>query len=66
MTITAHVGETRNGQPLCELRDGDKVLAKLYANGDATKIRIVLPELVGYRQTVIKPDDHLLEFTRKT
>ena len=62
--ITAHTGETRNGQPMAELREGDLVIAKVYTNADETKIRIVLPELRNYRQTLIAVDSRLIEFTR--
>jgi hypothetical protein len=64
MKITAHIGETRDGLPLAELRDGDKVLAKLYPNKTGDKFRLVLPELIDYKQTLISPENHLIEFTR--
>lgn len=64
MSLTAHVSETRNGFPSVELRDGDKVVLKAYANESETKIRIVLVELTNYRQTKIMPESHLIEFTR--
>ena len=62
--ITAHTGETKDGQPCCELREDGKIIAKVYTNKDATRIRIVLPELRNMRQTLIAPDSRLLEFTR--
>jgi hypothetical protein len=65
MKMTAHAGETRNGEPLAELRWGDKVLAKMYPNAAGDKIRIVFPELTSYGQTLISPDNHMIEFTRK-
>jgi hypothetical protein len=63
--ITAHTGETRNGMPLAELREGSKTIARLYPNEDGTKIRIVLAELVDYTQTLVSPHTKCLEFTRK-
>lgn len=63
--ITAHAGETRDGLPMVELREGSTVIAKMYPNAAGTKIRIVLPELVGYKQTLISPENRLVEFTRK-
>lgn len=65
MSITAHIGETRDGQPLAELRDGDVVLAKLYPNKAGDKLRLVLLELISYKQTIISPENHLIEFTRR-
>jgi aspartate 1-decarboxylase len=65
MSFTAHTGETRSGAACVELRDGDKVVLKAYANADETKIRIVLGELIGYKQVLISPDNKCLEFTRK-
>ncbi len=67
--ITAHTAETRDGAPCAELRekqaDGtEKIIAKVYTNKDATKIRVVLPELRNYRQTLIAVDSRLIEFTR--
>lgn len=62
--ITAHVGETRDGQPLAELRQEGRVLAKLYPNAAGDKLRLVLPELVNYKQTLIDPENHLIEFIR--
>lgn len=62
--ITAHTGETRNGFPCAELREGSTVIAKVYANEEGTKIRIVLPELVNMKQTLVSMDNHLVEFTR--
>jgi len=69
MTITAHTGETKDGAACCELRevqlDGtSKIIAKVYTNRDATKIRIVLPELRNFRQTLIAVDSRLVEFDR--
>lgn len=64
MSLTAHTGETRSGAACGELRDGDRVVAKMYANADETKIRVVLAELANYRQTKIMPESHLIEFTR--
>lgn len=66
MTITAHTGETRDGAPLCELRDGDIVVAKLYPNRDGTKFRLVLPELVDMTQTLISPENKMVEFERRS
>src|SRR5262249_23249784 len=63
--VTAHVGETRNGEAMAELREGSTIIAKVYANSDATKIRIVLPELESYGQTLISPENKLVEFTRE-
>ena len=63
--MTAHTGETRSGQPMVELREGDRVVAKMYPNREGTKIRIVLPELTTMGQTLIDDRNHLLEFDRK-
>lgn len=63
--LTAHVSETRNGFPSVELRDGERVIAKMYANAEGTKIRIVLAELRSYGQVLISPGNRLLEFDRQ-
>ena len=65
MKITAHIGETRDGLPLCELRENGKVIAKMYPNEAGTKFRVVLPDLKSFRQTRIDIDSHLIEFERK-
>lgn len=64
-TLVAHIGQTRNGEASAELWDGDKCVAKMYANAEATKIRIVLAELKNYKQTLISPENKFVEFTRK-
>lgn len=63
-SLTAHVSETRNGAASVELRDGDKVVLKAYASPDERRIRVVLPELIGYKQTLIDAESHFLEFSR--
>jgi hypothetical protein len=65
MKMTPSTGETRDGQPLCELRLGDQIIAKLYPNADGTKLRIVLPELKNFKQTRINLEQRLIEFERK-
>ena len=52
MKISAHAGETRDGLPLAELRDGDRVLLKAYPNAAGDKIRIVLPGVRDFRAAV--------------
>jgi len=64
MTITAHIGETKDGAPCVELREDGKIIAKVYTNKQQTKIRIVLPELRNFRQTLIAVDSRLVEFDR--
>ena len=63
--LTAHASTTCSSAACCELRDGDQVIAKMYASPDERKIRIVLPELKGYGQVLISPDNRLLEFDRQ-
>lgn len=63
--LTWHVGETRDGHPMAELREGDKTICRVYPNADHSKIRMVLPELMGYSQTLISPDTKCIEFARK-
>lgn len=69
-TLTAHTGLTRNSEATAELWEPTadpqtpKLVAKMYANAEGTKIRIVLPELANYKQTLIVPDQHFIEFTR--
>ena len=67
MKTRAENGVTKHGEPYVELKDGvnDKVILKAYANPDGTRIRIVLPELANYTQTLVDPDHHFLEFERK-
>lgn len=64
MTITAHIGSTKTGGAVAELRDGDVLVLKAYASADERRIRIVLPELCNYKQTLVDPDSHFLEFSR--
>jgi hypothetical protein len=47
-----------------KLEDGDAVIMKAYASADGERIRIILPELVNYTQTVINPDSKMIEFDR--
>ena len=63
--IVVIAGETRNKLPMAELREGSEIIARVYPNQDGTKIRIVLPELMDFTQTLISIDNHLIEFTRK-
>ncbi len=63
--LTAHATTTRSGAACCELRDGERIVAKMYANADETKIRIVLDELRNYGQVLVSPDNRLLEFDRQ-
>jgi hypothetical protein len=62
--LTAHTSSTRSGSACCELHDGDKVVLKAYASADERKLRIALSELIGYKQTLVDPDSHWLEFSR--
>jgi hypothetical protein len=62
--ITAHIGLTKNSQHCAELWDGDTCIAKMYPNESGETIRVVLPELNNFRQTLIAPDLHYLDFTR--
>jgi len=63
--LTAHTSTTRSNTACVELRDGDQVIAKMYASPDEQRIRIVLPELKNYGQVLISPDNRLLEFDRQ-
>lgn len=63
--IEARIGQTKSGAQTVELWDGEKMILKAYASPDGNKIRIVLPELVSYSQTLIDPEHHFLEFERK-
>lgn len=65
MTITAHAGETKDSAACCELRENGKIILKAYPNKQGTKLRIVLNELMGYKQTLISPENKLIEFTRR-
>jgi hypothetical protein len=62
--LTPHCGMTRSGEATAELLDSKTLVLKAYANTDGSKLRIVLPELVNMRQTLISPDNHFIEFTR--
>jgi hypothetical protein len=64
MTPTFSIGETRHGQPMVEMHDGGRILAKMYMSETGEKIRIVIPELKNYSQTFINIEQHMLEFTR--
>ena len=67
MKMTPHTGETRNGLPLCELRLGDKIVAKIYPNEDGSVLRIMLPEFISFAQLKTLDIDqyHMIEFIRK-
>ncbi len=65
MSLTAHTSTTRHGAACCELCDGERVVAKMYANADETKIRVVFDELRNYGQTLISPDNRMIEFDRQ-
>jgi len=65
MSLTAHISTTRSGAACCELRDGECVILKAYANEAETKIRIVLEELRNYGQTLISPQNRMIEFDRQ-
>jgi len=62
--IVARIDKTKNGQETAVLEVDGKVIVKVYASPNERKIRIVLPELRNYRQTLICPDKKLLEFDR--
>lgn len=62
--LTAYTSLTRSSAACVELRDGDKVVLKAYASADERRIRIVLPELVNMKQTLIDDEAHWLEFSR--
>jgi hypothetical protein len=63
--ILARLGTTRFGTNSAELWEGEVLIAKMYANSDGSRIRIVLPELTTMKQTRIDPDSHYLEFQRR-
>lgn len=63
--LTAHTSTTRSSAASVELRDGDKIVLKAYASANERKIRIVLPELVNMKQTLIDDEAHWLEFSRE-
>jgi hypothetical protein len=62
--IESRIGKTHFGTNSVELYDGEVLILKAYANSDGTKIRIVIPELRSYKQSLINPDQHFIEVTR--
>lgn len=64
MNITAHVSATRSGTPSLELRDGDLIVAKMYASVDGKLIRVVFPELKDKWQAMISVENKIVEFSR--
>jgi hypothetical protein len=63
--INAFIGKTRFGTASAELHEGDVLVAKIYANSDGSKLRIVLPELKSFRQSRIDVESKYIEFRRK-
>lgn len=55
---------TKQGLPCVEMHDGKLLVAKIYPNDSGDKLRIVLPELRSFKQTLIDIDAHWLEFWR--
>lgn len=68
MNSRAETGVTKNGQAYARLveQDFDVLIMKAYLSPDGEKLRIVLPELVDMSQTKIDPDNHIIEFSRKS
>lgn len=64
MSLSAHISTTRSSAACVELRDGEQIVLKAYASPDERKIRIVLPELCNFKQTLIDVEAHWLEFAR--
>ena len=58
---------TESGAPTAVLKDGDKVIAKVYLSPDQTVLRVVLPELRGGDVARLKVDyaHGLIDFRRK-
>jgi hypothetical protein len=66
MITRADIGVTKHGEPSAQLsiEDSGAIILKAYVNPEGDKIRIVLPELENFTQTLINPDKHFLEFDR--
>ena len=64
--ITARIERKPANQQDCVILEDDagNILLKAYPSPDLTKLRIVLPELQNFAQTIIKPDQRLIDFTR--
>lgn len=66
--ITARTVVTKSGANAAELLEhvgsSPRVIARVYASKDGTRLRIVLPELAGFAQTRIRPDEHVIDFER--
>lgn len=50
--------------PVATLRDGSKIIVKVYLSPDALSIRFVLPEFIETTQVSFKPGG-IIDFRRK-
>jgi hypothetical protein len=64
MSLTAHIGTTRSSSACVELRDGDTIVAKMYASPDEQLIRVVFLKLHDKWQAMISVENKLIEFSR--
>jgi len=60
------ISSTKFGESCVVLlaEDAKTIVLKAYPNADGTKLRIVLPELVSFKQAKIDIDNHMIEFER--
>lgn len=55
----------KNNLAVCELRDGQQVIAKVYAAPDGQTIRLAMPEFRVFSQLRLEPDLHFVDVYRK-
>lgn len=67
MRIRAATGTTKSGEAYVALYDGpedDRLILKAYPSPDGRYVRVVLPELANYAQTLIRPEKRIVDFER--
>jgi len=60
-----HAEKTVHGSPSAVLRDGDKLIAKVYLSPEGDVLRVVLPEMTTAGQVKIDSAHHLIDFKRR-
>jgi hypothetical protein len=67
MPLEGNTGKTKNDVSFVYLQEegSENVVLKAYSSPDSSIIRIVLPELVDFTQTLIEPNRHMISFSRK-
>ena len=54
----------KNGGPCAVLRDGDRIIAKVYLSTDKTMLRIVLPEWNDLNAVTLNYPQRIVDFKR--